>query len=90
MWSWHGGGWAWLVMAPMMVVFWGLVIWAGLTVVRQAGAGRDDPGRGRGPEEVLRHRFAAGEIDATEYRQRLDVLHSTTPGGPDGSARGSR
>ena len=29
------------------------------------------------PEQVLACRFARGEIDDTEYRNRLEVLHST-------------
>ncbi|MFE7492499.1 SHOCT domain-containing protein, partial [Kitasatospora sp. NPDC057541] len=38
------------------------------------------------PEQVLAERFARGEIDAEEYRHRLDVLRETgggpTPGAP--------
>ena len=31
-------------------------------------------GAGRGPQEILAERFARGEIDAAEYRARLDTL----------------
>ena len=34
------------------------------------------PWRDNDPEEILSHRYAAGEIDAEEYRQRLEVLRA--------------
>ena len=63
---WGAGG---LVMMLMMLVFWGLVI-AGLVVglrwlVGQGGsAGRDEA------LEILRQRYARGEIDKQEFETR--------------------
>jgi putative membrane protein len=41
-----------------------------------------DGARGDDAEQILSRRFAAGEIDADEYRQRLEVLRSHRGGGP--------
>ena len=73
MWYWHdNAGWAgWSLMLFSMLVFWGLLGW-GIWAVLRVG-----PGTGaaeRSPEQVLRHRFAAGEIDAEAYRQAQAVL----------------
>ncbi|MCB0993693.1 MAG: SHOCT domain-containing protein [Acidimicrobiales bacterium] len=75
---WHGdwNGWAWLAMSASMLVFWGLVIWGVVTVARSA----NQPARHtldtppRDPEQILRERFAQGDIDETEYEHRRQVL----------------
>jgi hypothetical protein len=36
-WSGHMGGWWWWI-APMMLIFWGLVIWGFVTLLRAPGA----------------------------------------------------
>jgi putative membrane protein len=63
-----------------MLVFWGLVIWGIVALVRVAGQTssqtRFDPNHD--PEQVLADRFARGEIDADEYRARLATLRETT------------
>lgn len=83
MWWYHGNwGWgAWLLMTAGMVAFWGLVIWAVVTLTRNAGTPAS-PDRARSPEEILAERLATGEIDEDEYRRRLEVLQSSdvTPG----------
>ncbi len=38
--------------------------------------GPGNPWRDNDPEEILSRRYAAGEIDAEEYRQRLEVLRA--------------
>ena len=63
----HWGEWDamqdwWWVMAIGMTVFWGLVIWVVVKLVRN----RD----GASPEEILRCRLASGEITDDDY-QRL-------------------
>ena len=70
--SW--GAWPWF--APLWILLWIVVIAtvvppgrpARRLVVRAAVRG------GRGPQEILADRFARGEIDASEYRARLDTL----------------
>ena len=76
---WHGdwNGWAWLAMSASMLVFWGLAIWGLVTVERSAnqpvrhGLDATPP---RDPEQILRERFAQGEIDEAEYEHRRQVL----------------
>lgn len=70
-WSW----WGWTVMTIAMVAFWGLVAWVVIWVIRSAGPELPPE---RTAETVLGDRLAAGEIDETEYRSRLETLRSTT------------
>lgn len=72
---WWDGNWSWAAWAAMtitMIGFWALVIWAVATFVRgNASAG---PDRRRDPEEILAERFARGEINEDEFRDRRDLL----------------
>ena len=73
MWYWHDdAGWAgWSLMLFSMLVFWGLLgwgIWAVLRLGTRTGTAE------RSPEQVLRHRFAVGELDADAYSQAQVVL----------------
>jgi putative membrane protein len=78
---WHDG-WgagAWIAMAFVMLVFWTIVVGAIVAIVR-SGHFRDhadSPGRLHDAERILAERFARGEIDADEYRQRSDLLRSS-------------
>lgn len=66
-------GWGYALMTMSMIVFWGLVIYSVVWLVRSPGRdGRADTGPA--PEDLLAERFARGEIDEPEYRQRLEVL----------------
>lgn len=70
---WGNGDWnwaAWIVMTASMVLFWGLVAWVAVTVMRRPGVTQ------RSPEDVLADRFARGEIDDDEFRRRREALHS--------------
>lgn len=77
MWWWHGdlSVWGWLGMTATMLVFWALVIWGVVILVRRGGSGSPD---NPDAEDVLAGRFARGEIDEDEYRQRLAVLRGET------------
>jgi uncharacterized membrane protein len=62
------GGAFWPVGIGLTIVFWALLAWVGFRLFRSwrpsvAWA-----------ESTLSRRFAAGEIDADEYRARLEVL----------------
>lgn len=75
--GYYGGGWAgWLVMALMMIAFWGLVIFAVVAIFRGVGKTDEPAGHGsrRDPEEILDERFARGELDIEEYHDRQAVL----------------
>jgi len=72
--GWHNmDGWDWAWMTTMMVLFWGVVATVVVVALRRSPA---EPTRSPDtPEEVLRRRLAAGEIEVTEYHERLDALH---------------
>jgi putative membrane protein len=79
---WFGpgmGGWGYALMGTGMVLFWALIILAAVALVRYLRTGGErapQVRQYRTPEELLAERFAGGEIDEQEYRQRLDTLHS--------------
>jgi putative membrane protein len=70
----HMSGWGWFAMSLGTLVFWGLVITAIVLLVRNINRA-ERPSRPRTPEQLLAERFARGEIDETEYHQRLATLH---------------
>lgn len=67
-WAWASGCWVWLVLA--VVVVW-LIDRGLITLERTRTEGRV----GSRPEEILRERFARGEIDPDEFERRLAALH---------------
>ena len=77
-WYGDGFGWAgWVVMSLMMLAFWALLIFGGLAVARSLR--RDDRRSAEGrasAEQLLDERFARGEIDAEDYRQRRELLRA--------------
>lgn len=90
---WNDGwGWSWIPMAAMMILFWGGLIWLGITLLRRTNtptsaghvpaAPPPSPSASAAavdPTQILSERLARGEIDVEEYRQRLDALR-TRPG----------
>ena len=71
-----GDGWIWVV-SLLPILFWiGVLLLGVIVVVRLINRDRVGmPGyRSDSAEEILRRRFAAGEIDADEYERRLEVL----------------
>lgn len=74
---WYGpgmNGWGYGLMTISMVLFWALIIFGIVALVRYIGrAGRVDTARPT-PQQLLDERFARGEIDEEEYRRRLDVI----------------
>lgn len=77
MWNGYGdSGWGWgnwLAMTLMMLIFWGALAAVVIVVIRNTRRASAEPGQ-RDAVEILRERFARGEIDADEYRQRQAVL----------------
>ncbi|GFG67731.1 hypothetical protein MKUB_52210 [Mycobacterium kubicae] len=75
------GGWAhWVWMAETFLL-WALVIAAVVLAVRhllslRGGSGSPGPGAPR-EEGLLAERYARGEIDDTEYQQRMTLLRQT-------------
>ncbi len=70
----YGYGWGWLLGLLMMLLFFGgltvLAIWA----VRTFSGPR--PSAQESPLDVLKRRFAAGEISAEEYEKARRALLS--------------
>ena len=78
---WHNGSaGGWLIMALMMIAFWGGLIWLVVSLLRHNTTIHHppppQPSARPSPEDILHERLARGEIDAEEYRQRLDALRT--------------
>jgi len=65
-WGW-GIGWM-ILWAVILIGIVALVVWWAST------AARTSPSNHEGPLEILKLRYARGEIDHDEYRKRLEVL----------------
>jgi putative membrane protein len=69
-------GWGWLLMTLGMLGFWALV-----ALLRRPGQPHQQPPPDQQPrpgaEEILAQRLARGELDADEYRHRLQILQET-------------
>jgi putative membrane protein len=79
MWGNGMGGWGYVLMTVSMLLFWGLLITGVVLLVRYVTGDRRQPPSwtaGPDPRTLLAERFARGEINEDEYRQRLKVLGS--------------
>ena len=82
MYGWGNQGWGvgmWIVMAIAMVIFWAIVVFGVVALVRYLGHSHDTPsgsasGPTSGPEAILRERLARGEIDEEQFRKTLGTL----------------
>ncbi len=78
-WSWgmHPMSWMWgawgIGMMVMMLVFWGLVI-TGIVLVARWVVGQSGGLRSDRALEILRERYARGEINKDEFEARLRDL----------------
>jgi putative membrane protein len=75
---WYGpwtSGWGSVLMSVGMVLTLVLVALGVIALVRYLlAAGSEPPQERPAPEQLLAERFARGEIDEQEYRERLDIL----------------
>src|SRR5918994_4787746 len=81
-WAGHGGGGFWGPWILFPLLFWGgivfLIAWT-VTRIFPKGRGDDRSERPRdSAEELLRERFAQGEINAEEYERSLEILRTGT------------
>ena len=81
MYGWNDGWgiWGWVLMALMMLIFWGGVVTVVILLVRGRGSGLPGPSGPYGAphdeaERILNERFARGEIDETEFTARRAAL----------------
>jgi len=74
---WNGGWWPmggmWLGWLLVLVVL-AAMIWLIARAARGAGRRRGPQESGETPEQILKRRYARGEIDREEYEQRLADL----------------
>lgn len=81
------GGWGgmmgWLGGGIMMVVFWGLVIWLVVSLIRNShgkghhmcGHGHDMQDKENSPLNILKERYAKGEITKEEFESmKKDII----------------
>ena len=74
MWGYGPGmGWLGALMGLGLVAFWVTVV-VGMVVLIRLLVRPSSPPPTAGPETTLADRFARGEIDADEYRDRLATL----------------
>lgn len=70
----NGGAWGWFLMTATMIALLALLAIAGVALYRRmimpAQVRTDEPSR------ILAERFARGEIDETEYRDRMSRLRA--------------
>lgn len=85
-WGWQGYGYG--MMGPGMMggfgmmgfmgFFWvlvlGLIIWAVVAVTRRSGESDSSSGRGESALEILKRRYARGDVDKEEYEARRKDL----------------
>ncbi len=67
-----GGGYG-MFGGLMMLVFWGVVIALIVLAVRWFADGKDG-NRQQDPMDILKDRFAKGEIDEDEFQRRKSIL----------------
>ena len=78
----HDSGWGmmgsgmsfgWVFMPIFMILFWGLVIWGVVSLVRGLSGSRSSDSDSSRPDsalEVLKKRYARGEITKEEYEEK--------------------
>ena len=67
----HMGGWGWLAITAMAVMMGGMG-WMMWSMMR--GASRNGRGSPEDPVEVLKARYARGEVTTDEFRERLEAI----------------
>lgn len=80
MWGYDGFGFGGGAMGIWMILFWGLIIAAVVVLARGVGgrsAGSDSRVAERTPLDILRERYARGEIDKNEFEQKRRDLSAT-------------
>ena len=67
----HMGGWGWLAIVAMVVMMGGMgwMMWS-----MMGGAGSNGGGSSEDPVEVLRARYARGELTTEEFQERLRTI----------------
>jgi putative membrane protein len=74
--GWMGGGWMGFGGGLLMLLFWVLAAVGLVALMRWLASPGDagDPGTGPSALELLRRRYASGEIDQATYREMKQEL----------------
>lgn len=67
----HMGGWGWLIVVPMAVMMGGMG-WMMWSMMR--GTGSHGSSSAEDPVEVLKSRYARGELTTEEFQERLSTI----------------
>lgn len=72
MWGWDGHmGWGWTGLSWIIfLLFIGAVVWFAATATRRNSCRQQE----ETPEQVLKRRYAKGEVDRETYQRMLDDL----------------
>jgi len=87
MWG-YGFGWGWLLMsfgtvlwiALLAVLVWALIRWVSSITSTATPMTMPVPLSGPSAEEILRQRYARGEIDTATFEQMRERLTASNPG----------
>lgn len=80
MWTWFHWGFSglWWIMPVIMIVFWGLIIWGIVYLILRAGYPRgsnnDSSTLKETALEILKSRYARGEINKEEFEEKKRYL----------------
>jgi putative membrane protein len=66
----HMGGWGWLVIVAMM----GGMGWMMWSMMRGAGSNQRGSAGSEDPVEILKTRYARGELNTEEFQERLRTI----------------
>ena len=66
----HMGGWGWLAIVAMVVVMGGM----GWMMLSMMGGGRGGGEVKEDPDEILKTRYARGELTTEEFQERLRTI----------------
>ena len=75
--GYHGmmyGAGGWFMMPIMMLIFFGLLVFAVVLIARFLGFSTEGLSRSDNAKAILRERFAKGEIEREDFEARLKAL----------------
>jgi|GEM_PF-1957064 len=75
------GGWHLFIGMPLMIIFWSLLVWGVITLVRRGGF-NSPPGNklvssAPNAQHILDDRLAKGDITEEDYKSRTEALRSS-------------
>jgi len=78
--SW-GSGWMWWFGSVMHLLFWGLVVFVLFLLARRLWSSSQSSSevmRNESPMDILKRRYASGEIDREEFEQKKQDISATS------------